>query len=152
MKIKTTVFLCLVLAGFSAAPNAQALELTRRQRWLFRALGVGLVGVGFIARSNEEAANRRADAAMADFLASHQNSQVPGFRNDQFDAVAAQSAHQRNANAWSIGKNASWGMAGLLFTASLVPNSWLRPAESGQGATIGYDIHWGEGGLPRKRR
>jgi len=138
MKRAGTIALCL---SFLAAQSF-AIEWTPKQRWTMRVLGAGFVGLGFLARNNESVNNQRADDTINQFNSTHSNS-APNFLNDQFSAVGQQSAYQRTANAWSIAKNASWGMAGLLFTISAIPNSWTRPVERGDGVIIGYDVRVG---------
>ncbi len=139
MKRGIAVLICTCLLS----TQLQAIEWSPKQRWAMRIIGVGLVGVGFVARNNESLNNQRADGTISQFNASHPNKAAQGYLNDQFNAVAQQSEYQRSANAWSIAKNASWGTAGLLFTMSFIPNTWTRPAENGTGVMVGYDLKVG---------
>jgi len=110
---------------------------------------MGLVGLGFFARSNESDYNQKADNAMSDFAASHSSRQGAGSPNDQFGALALQSSDERSANAWNLGKNASWGTAGLLFTISIIPNTWIKPVDNGNGVMVGYEVKFP---LPKSRK
>jgi hypothetical protein len=145
MKKVASALMCLVLL----TPSANAVSLTKKQRWLMRIAGAGLVGVGFFARTQESSYSSKADDTMNNFNATHTNKQASSYINDQFNAVAQQSAYQQNASAWNIGKNASWGTAGLLFTMSIIPNTWTRPTENGDGAVVGYQ--W-KMGLPHRKK
>jgi len=137
--MKKTALLLLALS--LAVPNLHAAALSKKQRWAMRVIGIGLVGAGFVARNNEAINNQKAQDAVSNIsLANRQN---PAFLQQEFNAIADQSSDQKNANAWSIGKNASWGMAGLLFTTSFIPDTWIKPARNGQGVMVGYEIKMG---------
>jgi hypothetical protein len=107
-----------------------------------RFAGIGLVGVGLLAQSQANDYDSKASDVMSNFNASHS----PGGANytrDQFNAVAQQSAYQKDSNAWDIGKSASWGAAGLLITASFIPDAWIGPADNHDGVIVGRRWHFG---------
>jgi hypothetical protein len=138
-----SVLTCTVLL----APNAHAASLSKKQRWLMRFAGVGLVGLGFLAQSQEQDYNSKAADVVNNFNATHPNTGAANYANDEFSALSQQSAYQRNSNAWSIGRDASWSAAGLLVTASFIPDTWVSPTQNNDGIMIGH--RWAFG-LPHK--
>ena len=135
--------LAFALALSVSVPPAYAVSWTPKQRWIMRILGVSFIAVSFVARNNESVNNEKADNVMQEFSSSHTNKQAPNYLSEQFNAVARESEFRRSANAWSIGKNASWGLAGVLLTISFIPNAWTRPVGRGNGILIGYNLKIG---------
>lgn len=133
MKKGLSVLTCAVLLSH----NAHAASLSKKQRWLMRFAGVGLVGVGLFAQSQEQGYDSKAADTINNFNSSHPNGNAANYARDQFSAVAQQSAYQRDSNAWNIGKNASWAAAGLLISASFIPDAWLSPTPDKEGVMVG---------------